>query len=373
GIDPFTMTPSEDFVVTDRGGIVENSHRVHAAVVDAKGRLLYALGNPTRMTLARSAAKPAQALAILETEGVAGYGFDDADIALMCASHSSEDRHIARTRAMLSKIKAEEADLRCGGHPSLSEMVNRSWIKQDFIPTAVCSNCSGKHVGMLAGARAIGAGTDGYHLPDHPMQGRVKRTVAELCDLDAGDVEWGTDGANLPTPAFPLDRLGRIYAKLASAADGSDAGEGQSTRCAALAHIFRAMARHPEMVAGEGRYCTMLMRAFDGALVGKLGADASYAIGVRASDATRQLGTDGALGISVKIEDGNLEMLYAVVTELLERLGIGSPDVRSQLASFHHPQRVNTMGVTTGGVSFPFKLRGSKSNVDDPRLAAVAR
>ncbi|OWV74545.1 asparaginase [Rhizobium sp. R339] len=367
------MTPSEDFVVTDRGGIVENRHRVHAAVVDATGRLLYALGNPERMTLARSAAKPAQALAILETEGFAGYGFDDADIALMCASHSSEERHIARTRTMLAKIKAEEADLRCGGHPSLSETVNRSWIKQDFVPTGVCSNCSGKHVGMLAGARAIGAGIEGYHLPDHPMQGRVNRTVAELCDLDVEDVEWGIDGCNLPTPAFPLDRLARIYAELASAADGDGSGEGPSARGAALARIFHAMARHPDMVAGEGRYCTALMRAYNGALIGKLGADASYAIGVRASDETRRLGTDGALGISVKIEDGNLEILYAVVTELLGRLGIGSPEIRGRLAPFHHPQRVNTMGVTTGGVSFPFKLRGSKADGDDPRLAALTR
>ena len=364
------MTPSEDFVVTDRGGIVENRHRVHAAVVDAKGRLLYALGNPARLTLARSAAKPAQALAILEAEGVARFGFDDADIALMCASHSSEERHIARTRTMLSKIKAEEADLRCGGHPSLSDTVNRSWIKQDFVPTAVCSNCSGKHVGMLAGARAIGAGMDGYHLPDHPMQGRVRRTVAELCDLDVQDVEWGIDGCNLPTPAFPLDRLARIYAKLATAADGD---EGPATRGAALARIFQAMARHPEMIAGEGRYCTVLMRAFNGTVIGKLGADASYAIGVRASDETRRLGTDGALGVSIKVEDGNIEILYAVVTEILERLEIGSPEIRSPLAPFHHPQRVNTMGVTTGGVSFPFKLRGSKADGDDPRLAALAR
>ncbi|MBY3597706.1 asparaginase [Rhizobium bangladeshense] len=367
------MTPSEDCVVTDRGGIVENRHRVHVAVVDAKGRLLYTLGDPTRMTLARSAAKPAQALAILETNGFERYGFDDADLALMCASHSSEERHIARTRAMLSKIKAEEADLRCGGHSSLSETVNRAWIKQDYTPTAVCSNCSGKHVGMIAGARAIGAGAEDYHLPDHPMQVIVKRTVAELCDLDPQDVEWGIDGCNLPTPAFPLDRLARLYAKLASAADGGEWREGSSRRGPALARIFQAMTRHPDMVAGEGRYCTVLMGAFGGAIIGKLGADASYAIGVRASDDTRRLGADGALGISVKIEDGNVEILYAVVTEILEQLGIGSPERRKQLAEFHHPKRVNTMGVTTGGVSFPFELRGYTPDGENSSPAALTR
>ncbi|MGG7579165.1 asparaginase [Rhizobium sp. Nf11,1] len=362
------MIPSEDFVVTDRGGIVENRHRVHAAVVDAEGRLLYALGNPTRLTLARSAAKPAQALAILETSGIERYGFDDADLALMCASHSSEELHIAHTRTMLAKIRAEEADLRCGGHPSLSETVNRAWIRQDYTPTAVCSNCSGKHVGMIAGARAIGAGVEDYHLPDHPMQVLVKRTVAELCDLDPQDVEWGIDGCNLPTPAFPLDRLARLYAKLASAADRGEGQEGLSRRDAALARIFQSMARHPAMVAGEGRYCTVLMRAFNGALIGKLGADASYAIGVRASDDTRRLGADGALGISVKVEDGNIEILYAVVTEILDQLGIGSPELRRELATFHRPKRVNTMGVSTGGVSFPFRLRISEPEGSSPVL-----
>lgn len=144
-------------VVTYRGNAIENTYVAHVAVVDARGRLLSRFGDPFRITLARSAAKPAQALSVIETGAPERFGFDDADIALMCASHSSEDRHIERTRAMLEKVAAHEADLRCGGHPPLSDAVYRSWIKRDYTPTGVCSNCSGKHVGMLAGAQAIGA------------------------------------------------------------------------------------------------------------------------------------------------------------------------------------------------------------------------
>ncbi|MCQ4438479.1 asparaginase, partial [Clostridioides difficile] len=70
----------------------------------------------------------------------------DADIALMCASHSSEDRPIARARAMLAKVAAHESDLRGGGHPPVADAVDRAWIKRDYTPTGVCSNCSGKHV-----------------------------------------------------------------------------------------------------------------------------------------------------------------------------------------------------------------------------------
>ncbi|KAI1257982.1 hypothetical protein MGN70_001027 [Eutypa lata] len=65
------MTITLDCVTTDRGGIIENRHYVHVAVVDRTGHLLYSAGNPSRTTLARSAAKPAQTLAILETGGPA--------------------------------------------------------------------------------------------------------------------------------------------------------------------------------------------------------------------------------------------------------------------------------------------------------------
>ena len=321
-----------------RGDLVENTHAAHVAVVDAEGRVIYAFGDPSRMTLARSAAKPAQALAVLETGALDRFGFDDADLALMCASHSSEARHIERTRAMLEKAHVAEADLRCGGHAPLSDAVWKEWIRRDFTPTGVCSNCSGKHAGMLAGAQALGAAVRDYHLPEHPLQVRVKRTVAELCDLPEDGVQWAIDGCNLPTPAFPLDRLARLFMKMADA----NAEVDTAPRSKALARIYRAMTTYPELVAGDGRFCTALMQAFDGDLVGKVGADASYAIGVRAT------GTRGSLGIAVKVEDGNTAVLYAIVTHVLAQLDIGQETQRAKLAAYRNPPMRNTMGIETG-------------------------
>ncbi|SAL09383.1 asparaginase [Caballeronia humi] len=320
-----------------RGDAVENTHAAHVAVVDGAGRLLHSFGDPYRVTLARSAAKPAQALAVLETGALERFGFDDADLALMCASHSSEARHIERTRAMLAKARVTETDMRCGGHPPISDAVWKDWIRRDFTPTPACSNCSGKHAGMLAGAQAIGAALADYHLPEHPLQMRVKHTMAQVLDLADDEVQWAIDGCNLPTPAFPLDRLARLYMKLAAAEANTP-----------LARIYRAMTTYPELVAGEGRFCTQLMQAFDGALVGKLGADASYAIGVRRPE--------GALGIAVKVEDGNVTVLYAIVAEVLEQLGIGASAQRERLAAFRHPPMRNTMGVETGRLEVSLKL-----------------
>ena len=174
----------QDCVVSNRGGIVENTHQIHAAITDSSGTLLFSIGNPDRVTLLRSAAKPAQALAIVETGALEKFGFDDVDLALMCASHNSEERHLARARAMLQKIPASEDDLQCGGHLSISPEIAHVWIKSGITPTAVYNNCSGKHAGMLAGAKAIGAELRDYHNLNHPMQQRVKHVTEDLCQSD---------------------------------------------------------------------------------------------------------------------------------------------------------------------------------------------
>lgn len=355
---------STDFVVTDRNGVVENRHAVHAAIVDGTGRLLYSVGDPSRMTLARSAAKPAQTLAIAERGTFEFFDFSSEEIALMCASHSSEERHIKLARDMLTKVKAHESDLQCGGHIPLSQSVHHAWIKAGFTPTAICSNCSGKHVGMIAGTKALGADVRSYHLPDSLMQMRVRQVVEEICGLQEGESIWGLDGCNLPAPAFPLHYLGRMYAAFAAAGSKRIELESASawlrsvySRARRINRVFDAMARHPEFVAGDGRFCTVLMKACGGSLIGKLGADGCYGIAVRESEVTEKLGALGGLGIAVKIEDGNVDMLYSAVAEILEQLQIGNREMRRELARFHRPEIKNTVGVITGRVLPTFTVR----------------
>ncbi|KAF4421752.1 L-asparaginase [Fusarium acutatum] len=346
-------------VITDRDGIVENVHRVHVAVTDSYGNILYAAGNPARVTLARSAAKPAQALAVIETGGFQDAGFDEIDLALMCASHNAEERHVERARSMLVKAKAQESDYSCGGHASLNPAVNRAWAQKGLDVTGgIYNNCSGKHAGMMAGALALGASITDYHSPDHPMQVQVKKVVEQLCP-EPSRVQWATDGCNLPAPAFPLFYLAHTYAVFAAGVDSAEQEGSPSPRTINLARIFRAMSSYPEFVAGEGRFCTELMRVYKGQLIGKVGADGCYGVGIRESEQTRSVGARGSLGISVKVDDGNLDILYAVVADVLEQLNIGTPYTRQALEKWHYFKRKNTMDVVIGSVSFDFKLRSA--------------
>lgn len=377
---PLSVYP-DDYAISDRGGIPENLHRVHIAVTDATGNLLLAAGNPHRLTLARSAIKPVQTLALLEIPGFdERYGFDESELALMCASHNSEERHLALAKRMLSKViernndkpggagtgGVSEADLRCGGHPAGCPVVNREWIRNGFTPTAIYNNCSGKHVGMLAGAALLDDNgeltREEYHSPDHPLQVRIRRTFEDITGLGSQEIGWAIDGCNLPAPALPLNNIAHLFATLAGAtpspsSSSSENDDAASSRTGLLSRIYNAMTSYPELIAGTGRFCTELMQAYNGALVGKVGADAVYAVGVRESEATRRLGANGSLGIAVKVDDGNLDVLYAVVPELLERLKIGDPETLQKLDAFHRLRRLNTADVVVGGISFPFTLR----------------
>ncbi|KAK7966670.1 uncharacterized protein PG986_000947 [Apiospora aurea] len=269
-----------------------------------------------------------------------------------------ENRHIARSRSMLARVPGlRESDLRCGGHPAISDEVNRAWIRSGFTPTGICNNRSAKRVGMLAGAAVLGVPFVGYERLDHPMQVRVKQATEDLAGLGPGGgdcIAWGVDGCNLPAPAMPLRDLARTCSSGAKVPNKEE-------RTRRMARIFHVMSNHPDLVNGEGRFCTSFMQAYGGGLIGKLGADGCYGVGIRASQQTRRISGDGgsegqALGLTVKVEDGSIEILYVAIMEILKQLGIGDPGIWGKLSHFHHVERKNTMNAVMGQVTPVFEV-----------------
>ena len=208
---------------------------------------------------------------------------------------------------------------------------------------------------MIAATKALGAEVGSYHLPGHPLQVRIRETVNGICGLDENGSVWGLDGCNLPAPAFPLRYLAQMYASFAAAELSSE-----DARVRAQARIFRAMSMNSEFVGGEDRFCTILMEAFRGMLIGKLGADGCYGVGIRECEETRRIGAVGGIGVAVKIEDGNVGVLYSAVSEILKQLQVGSEDMRRALDQFHSPEIKNTVGVVTGRMVPHFVLRPVK-------------
>lgn len=299
-----------------RGDRTETVHHVHVAVVDAAGALVARGGDPDFVTFWRSAAKPFQALPIVADGAAEHFQLDAAHLALACASHSSEPAQVERVREFLARIGAAESDLQCGPHTPLSETVARNYRARSVELTAVYSNCSGKHTGMLALARYHGWPTADYHRLAHPVQQRCLREVARWTGMVESAIGTAVDGCGVVCYAMPVRKMALAYAKLADAAV-----------------IPQAMLQHPELIAGEGRPCTEMMRAFPERVITKVGAE-----GVYSAVLMRE-----RLGIALKVEDGHGVAAALAMANVLGQLGLTpQPD------SLQSRTNYNTRGEAVG-------------------------
>ena len=93
------------------------------------------------------------------------------------------------------------------------------------------------------------------------------------------------------------------------------------------------MLRHPELIAGEGRPCTVLMRAHPGRVITKVGAEGVYcALLVREG-----------LGVALKVSDGHAMASALAMAAVLEAMGL-----RPRPATLVARPNVNTRGETVG-------------------------
>lgn len=321
---------SLDVVVT-RGALVESHHRVHAAVVDASGRLIGAAYDSALLTHWRSCAKPFQAMPLLESGGFDRIGWGDDQLALACASHGGEPEHVAVAEGMLTSIGMEEGDLACGPHDPLASRGQRILRESGARPTRLHNNCSGKHAAMLAHAHTNGWAAVGYEREDHPVQRARLDEVAKWSGIDASRIVQAIDGCGCVVYGLPLEPMARAYARLADAARRS--AETSS-------RIVHAMQTRPFLVGGTDRFDSALIEATEGKVIAKIGAEGVHSVAV----------VDEGIGIAVKVEDGAQRAQFPAVLRVLQHYDALPRDLPPRLAEFLHRPLRNTRGEVVGEV-----------------------
>jgi len=325
--------PHAPLVRVTRGDATDSVHYGSVAVVDADGRVIYAAGDPHYLTTTRSALKPLQALPLVAGGGVERFGFTLPQVALLCASHSGEPRHVEAVAGMLERVGCTPEQLQCGVHPPLYYTAHEQSPPSGVQFTTLHHNCSGKHAGMLAYCRHCAVSIDNYVAFDHPLQQAIRQAVAHFTGVDEGDLVAGIDGCSAPNYAVPLDRLAHAYARLASAIEDDRYG-------GAPQQLAKAMTAHPEMVSGERRNDLALMTAGQGDWVTKVGAEGAQAIGIRSK----------GWGIAIKVADGNARGLHPATVAVLDQLGLLDDGQRKALQIWRSPAIRNYRGVLTGRV-----------------------
>jgi L-asparaginase II len=292
---------SEPIVVeVRRNGVVEAAHRVDAVAVRA-GELVAVAGDPSLTCFMRSASKPLQALPLVRVRN----DLPDDELAIACASHHDTPEQVAAVRALLARAEATEDDLELG-------------LQEGRPPERIHNNCSGNHAGMLALCRAQGWRSQGYRLPEHPVQQTCLEVHVEVAEVDPGTLETGTDGCGIVTFALTLERMAHAFSRLESLPGG--------------ARVAAAMRARPDLVGGPDGADYLLMRGAPGWLA-KGGAEGLLCAA----------GPDGT-GVALKTEDGAARAHAPALAAFLGALGVDVPDLARRPVLNTRGERVGELG-----------------------------
>ncbi|WP_108462130.1 asparaginase [Devosia naphthalenivorans] len=317
---------------TVRGNWVENRHRGAFAIVDAEGKVIASAGDTERPVFPRSAIKSMQALAIFAREAEGKFHHTDEELALACASHHGEDVHVATAKGLLSRIGLSAADLECGAHAPTNSAAREALRASGGEPSPLHNNCSGKHSGMLSVALARGVPTKGYVGREHEVQRAVRAAVEAVIGEPLSEDRCGTDGCSIPTFAAPLRAFALGFARMAT-------GKGIAPELASASRrLFDAATSHPLLVAGTGHADTLIMEAFGGRVMQKVGAEGVQCGAIR----------DKGWGYALKCDDGNIPASQAMLAGLLLRYAEPDEGQRAVLERFREQTIRSVRGADVG-------------------------
>lgn len=250
----------------------------------------------------------------------------------MCASHYAEPNHIDTLQSILQKINLKESDLQCGHTTSLKLSHAFDLARKGLADRPFYNDCSGKHLGMLAYTLYMKRDISHYLDPEHETQKDILNTFGEFCEYPVEKITLGIDGCSAPVFALPLYNMAVSFLKLSNSGILDKQNRVHSDK------IFNAMVANPEMVAGTDGFCTELMKITNGKMIGKVGAEGVYCVGIK----------DKGLALAVKIEDGSMSVLSSVVIQLLTRLEVLTEEEKKQLEKFRVKENLNDRNIIVG-------------------------
>ena len=143
----------------------------------------------------------------------------------------------------------------------------------------------------------------GYTLPSHQVFDAYMSQIRRFLGDDWTPLRIAKDGCGLPTVSNTVAELAQIYAGLVRDKDAD--------------WIWESMVRHPDLVGGFNRLDSTILKAGEGTVIAKEGADGLLGLAIEHPDYPK------GLGIVVKIAHGwNAQATWYVARAILGVLGI---------------------------------------------------
>lgn len=318
---------SVELVEVLREDVVESVHRGSIAVVNTEGEVLFEMGDINKFCYFRSTSKPFQVIAALNSGVGDLFDLNLKEIAVSIASHSGEDEHIEALTSLVKKIGINKDELMCS-YPEHSN------IYKDNQMSKLYSVCSGKHIILIGACKALGLEHKWYYKKDHAIYKLIGELIGEFSNYDSSGIKMGTDGCGVPVYGVPLKNIAQAYSNLCN----MEFMDKKYKRF--QSQVISAMISYPQLIAGKGKFDTVLMKHFGDRLVCKYGEEGIYSLGLIGK----------GVGIALKIDDGNMRGVAPAVIQLLLRLKIIRKDEIEELKDFFNPVILNNFGEKVGEI-----------------------
>nr|AIF04412.1 L-asparaginase II (ansA, ansB) [uncultured marine group II/III euryarchaeote KM3_174_A11] len=282
----------EPLVDFRRNEVSENT--IHGAVAWAHGRDVFHSFGGNVLCYGRSMMKPLLMKTFVD-ELADELSWEQKAIA--CSSHNGDTEHVSTAQSILTE--SEWGLMQCPLDVPLIQ-----FGRQVRRPRRWFHTCSGEHAAILKALRKMGINRAGYTLPQSdwfPLYLDVLRRF--LVNPDWEPVRVSKDGCGLPTVSNTVNELAVLFAGLVATKDQD--------------WIWESMQRHPDLVGGFNRLDSTILKAGDGTVLAKEGADGLLGLSIVHPD------YPNGLGIVVKIAHGwNSQATWYVARAVLGVLGI---------------------------------------------------
>lgn len=290
GIPTGRDVPWEPLVDYRRNGVSETT--IHGAVGWAHGQDVFHSFGGNVLCYGRSMMKPFTMKVFAEDLADV---LDDRQKAISVSSHNGDTEHVAAAQSILSESE-------WGLMQTPLDVPLVQFGRQVRRPRRWYHTCSGEHAAILRGARVRGWPRAGYTLPGHPLFAEFLGVLRRFLGPDWKPLRVARDGCGLPTVSNTVAELAVLFAGLATEKDRD--------------WIWDATVSHPDLIGGFNRLDSTVIKACDGQVLAKEGADGLLGLSVLSDE------YPNGLGIVIKIAHGwNPQATWYVARAILGVLG----------------------------------------------------
>jgi L-asparaginase II len=200
---------------------------------------------------------------------------------------------------------------------------------------------------MLATAIQMGASTENYFQPTHPLQVEIARIVEKF--VGHSGIKTGIDGCSVPTFYLSILDMALMFARLAAPINEL------IEYAPSINRIWQSVTTYPYLISNYSGLDARIMNAAKGAILAKGGAEAVFCMAVKPSSKF-----PNALGIAIKIEDGSGSRARPpVALSILEQLELLESNAMDCLKNFFPEAIFNRSGIEVGHLKPAFNLHAT--------------